>query len=349
MVEIQIGLANKETLSAIKTPFKNVTKVTFFHGSLCPLLMDIAKWFPNAETLELSNMVTPSLKFHEKIKIKMAPMLKHLDVKKTNQRSDAKPDKISEAVIEANPRLKSLSNEYDIVHADDEYVGMFYQYAIIHKRLDRRLPHLESLRLIVYDEKDINFEDHEWDEDDEYLDDDSRIELRFAQLNDLYIDFYESTALNGLPIFAKKLEKLTLIGSKLGHKCLQFIRNNKTPSYIKLVGKWSSDNIAGKMIQLLSSLPNLNELHFPIQYCSTKPNHVINLLTDCKHLRKLVVLFRYGSDRQNFETIFNNSTVNKNSQWKATRALGKHESKGSYSHNKHMPYHLIFDKVIPKA
>lgn len=352
LLEIRIGGADEQTMSAIETPFEKVTKVSFCYGSLCPLLLDIGKWFPNAETLELRNMISGLCYAHEKIPAKTAPKLKHLDVhKRTDEQYDY--DYISEAIIEANPQLQSLSNEYVIERPeydsddpeydfDNEYDAMHYENAIIHAHLDERLPHLESLRLFICDEKEIDFIFE------------SPAKLEFKQLKDLYINFYESTALSGLPIYTEQLEKLTLIGSELGDECVEFIRYNKTPSYIKLVGKWSEweyDNVAEQMIELLSSLPNLNELHFPIDYNYSDEidsNNVVSLLKSCKHLRKLVALFDNEKDREQVTTIIDSTTVRKDSEWKTTQAFVKEEYKGINEYfEKCKPYQLIFDKVMP--
>lgn len=349
LVEIKFGFTGHETMKDIKTPFENVGKVCFFAADCVPLITDFGHWFPNAETLELEDMYAVSTSST----IKNAPKLKNLIVCNTNKISNLE-DSYASAIIVSNPQLTSLSNTV-IVNRDDYLLAelvhdakddwLYPKTVWLHLQLDRCLPQLKSLSLIIPREKGVGFlkrfrKRHDPSE--------SPDKFQFDELTDLFIDFEESTVLKGLPIFTKNLEKLTLHGSHLDNNCLQFIRNNQTPNCIELLGELKSNNLTENLVKLFSALPHLNELHFQFS-CNVKPSHVIALLKKCKHLRKLAVRFEYGSgDREKIESEFNTASGINKSTWKTTYAAN--EIKYDFDrYEKTFSHQLIFEKFAPEA
>lgn len=348
LVEIKFGFPGCDTMIDLKTPFKNVEKASFSVSQCIPFITDFGYWFPNAETLEIEDMQesrSPT--------IKNAPKLKNLIVCNISKMFNVY-EIVAPAIFLSNPQLTSVSNtviinrdgyllEELVKDAKDDWLLPIAVWMDL--QLDRRLPQLKSLSLVIPREKKFGLQRGRRHQSGE-----TREKFQFDELTDLLIDFEESTVLKGLPIFTKKLEKLSLLGSRLENNCLQFIRKNNTPNCIKLMGELTSNNLTENLVKLLSTLPNLNELHFPFSL-NVKPLHVIALLKKCKHLRKLAVLFEYykaEDAREKIESAFKAASGMVKSTWKITFAANEAEYDFE-RYEKRFSYLLVFEKLASEA
>lgn len=71
--------AERFTMIDVTTPFKNVETVIFFGGSLCKLIQNFDKVFPNANTLEFNEVEVSD--YSDKIELKTWPQLKNLKIR----------------------------------------------------------------------------------------------------------------------------------------------------------------------------------------------------------------------------------------------------------------------------
>lgn len=341
LVEIKFRFPNRNMMNGLKTPFEKVQKACFSVAECTQLITDFGKWFPNAETLEIKDMQESNSPT-----VKNAPKLKNLFVCFKSKMSIVH-EVVAPAIILSNPQLTTVSNTV-IINRDGYIMDCLVKDAAddwiapkavwLHLQLDRCLPQLKSLNLVIPREKGVGFKRGRGPFGE------MPDKFQFDELTELLIDFEDSTVLKGMPIFTKKLEKLSLLGSNLDSNCLQLIRNNNTPSYIKMLGDLKSNNLTGNLVKLLSTLPNLKELHFPAPFMF-EPRYVIALLKKCKHLHKLAVLFTYsGSDyREKIESAFNAASGFKKSAWKTTYA----ENDAEYDFNryeKRFSYSVTFEK-----
>lgn len=218
------------------------------------------------------------------------PALRHFGI--ANTRGKTYSGKIDNGNLEKffalNPQLMSLwitSDDMidlgsDISYGDYTYDGWDIGIEMHGKLLafaNEKLPNLETLHLI-FENRDM-------------IEPASEAELCFRKLKNLIIELEESNSLNGMPISSENIDTLSLSGSRLDDGCSDLIRNNKNAKIIKFIGKWNKwgNKTAIQMIKLFPTLPNLSELQIPYQEGIMMPKHIINLLTDCKMLRKLVI------------------------------------------------------------
>lgn len=142
-------------------------------------------------------------------------------------------------------------------------------------------------------------------------------------------------------ISSEKIEMLSLLtkGMLYDH-CLTLIMNNRNAKVVKLAGRWSSTETATKMISLAAILPRLNESQFPYQNNIVQLTSILDLLTDCKALDKLIIITEtvnrdYWPVDKAYDTLVALSPTNWETSFQKT-------PNGSYLSN----YRLVFKKNV---
>lgn len=144
--------------------------------------------------------------------------------------------------------------------------------------------------------------------------------LHFGELTDLSVNF-KKCDLFVLPISAPKLEILNLSSRLLVWQSIEFVKSNKTEKILKLNGRWASKDTMSDMIAVIVSLPNLIELEFPYSDFFLSRD-LINLLTDCKLLKKLIIVS--SSDANVVKKIYNMFTKSpKTKEWSQTNSVAQ--------------------------
>lgn len=328
LLEIEFMNPDRPTMFGIEEPFEKIQSVSFNGGSVCGILSDFGKWFPNAHTLKLLRQ--NDLKYDDKIDLKHYPALRHLEVQKRTENYDIS-DSVSSMIVKLNPQLKGLCHDIHISFYDydsyDTYDDGFDGVHLEDILFDLKIPNLESLHLVLGDEARINGSD-------------SSRGLRFKKLKELTIEFDDSKQLKDVCIASYKLETLNLSGSYLQHNCLKFINENKNLTSIKIVGEWMLSDPIAKLINSFASLPKLKEVQFPCNsYSEFHAQRILDILTLCKLLNKMIIISNEKKCRL-IKTTFD--TAPAKTQWNVILEEWLNKSKYSQTHR------LIFNKIQPQ-
>lgn len=112
----------------------------------------------------------------------------------------------------------------------------------------------------------------------------------FSNLTELSLQFYNADDLIKFPVACNKIGTLILTGSELNNSCVKYVyENNKNIESLKLSGRWHLPQYAAGMLNMVSTLPYLREIHFPYQHKDITSTEITDLLTKSKHLKKFVI------------------------------------------------------------
>lgn len=311
LLEIKICNANRKVFGTLKVPLENVRAVYFVGKSLCGLVENFDRFFPNAHTMELME-----LKFKSKDKkpfLKHYPKLEHFAITHNCQGRGVSLDDIKQ-FITLNEQLKSLRIENDeIKRYRDEYRmqknGMQCFDANDDMGIDddfvHLLPNLENLHLQLNHYSG----DQRWYEE---------VEVPFKQLKTLTIEFECCVILYGLNISTEELDVLNILGDPRGgdsDHCAEIVSQNKNAKAINITGSLYPSECK-RLFALLPTLSKLQQLQLPYRK-DVQPKEVFALLSSCKVLNKLTILI----DQQVYkklQALFAVEIEKTGSTWKST-------------------------------
>lgn len=270
LVELQINNATKLTMHEISEPFENIRSIHFKNGTICDIILELSKWFPSVQSLELRALNVPSTKPFQLFKNHFSS-LRHFGI----SNHESSPQKVTEGHIEKfikmNPQLTSLWLENGDI-PEDKHPKEFCSCDGINldadfmAKVNKCLPGLESLHVIFKQERTEAGNDSD---------------LHFKSLKNLTMEFGETYCL--FEIYTDNVDVLNLIGGDMDSSML---KNHKNARVVNISAGFD-DSTAERTLQLLPKLPNLKELRFPLR--KNKTSQTFGLLTSCKHLTKLVV------------------------------------------------------------
>lgn len=252
--EICLRNAGRFALSAIDKPFEKVSTFRIWGHKFSNFIEDFDKWFPAVFSLGITHLEFQGLddeKFPGHCPELRCFYIENLSSKNENSSYE---EKIAD-FISMNKQLKvvNISNQRHI----DKLLSL-----IAEKVLD-----CPNLKLSI-----------------ELNEDSGPEHAKFKYLDELEI---QNMGFN-IDISTDNVNKLQLEGKSITGYWLNLIAKNRNTFKICLKGKWENGDIIEKIIVLLKSLPNLNEICFPYHKAMTTLQFV-GLLNGCKNVKKVYV------------------------------------------------------------
>lgn len=263
------GAAN-DIMPKISEPFNAVERVYFTKCELGHLVMNLSKWFPNANYLSLCG--TPRRAKSHIFKYPH-PNLRELLVCDTRMNNS---DLI--CFLKANPQLETLTFACDAVIEEGNWYSYYDGIKLTEDlitTLKTELQHLKYLNIFIPNGMEWRYDG--WTE-----------QIYFEHFDTLIISNASDTNIwENFPITVGSVNNLALNGNLLN--CAMFIEQNRNIKSLAIDGAIEKLEQIIRTIDVIAELPNLEYLQLRNDREMTR--HIMGLLQRCEKLKVLVFFY----------------------------------------------------------
>lgn len=261
LVSLRIENMSRYSMFDIKKPFIHLDKLQIFGGTMCDLIPNFGKWFPNATYLRMMNLNFPK-KNMEQLAPTYCPALRELYIRPNHVTGDSEfYAKWATDFVLLNPQLMKLSVTY--------HIGML-------SLLSTKNPCLPNLHLEIFSDRF------------------PVLDVRNLMMGSIiHFDKLRKLTLRGqvarINVTSNEITILDVYLTNLRSSDLvNFVEKGSSIKSINIIRKWDAVSDPDNIINVIKQIIDLRELSFS-SHSSISTKQIVELITKCTTLRYIFI------------------------------------------------------------